>query len=206
MESRKTGRRIRPASAWNGLTQLAVLAICFAIGALGGFLFATIGEPSSELLDYLQRYFQLAGQGGQTGPSLLSSIWDLLRWPLAAVLLGFSALGIAGIPVLLAVRGFMLSFAAATFTRLFGWSGAAAAMASFGLTVFVAVPVLFLISQNAFQQSLKRLSGSASKPDAWGQWLSALIPGLSLLILAVALQHTVMPALLTAVCARLFAP
>lgn len=206
MEGRRTGKRIGSASTWDGLTRLAILAVCFALGALGGFFFSAANGQREELLDYLVRYFQLAGQGEGFEPSLLSSAWDLIRWPLAAVLLGLTALGTVGIPLLLAIRGFMLSFAAATFARLFGLPGVAASLASFGLTVLVAVPVLFMVSQDAFQQSLNRLSGSAPMSVPWSRRLSSLVPGLSLLILAVALQHTVMPALLTAVCAQLFTP
>ena len=135
-------------------------------------------------------------------PSLWSSIWDLSRWPLAAFLLGSTALGAAGIPILLGARGFLLSFAAATFTRLFGLPGMAASLAAFGVSALVAVPVLFVVSADAFRQSLGRLSGERS--PAWSQRVQALTPCAGLLVLAVALQQTVMPALFAAVCARLF--
>lgn len=198
---RKMAGRFRPNPAWDGLTQLAVLAVCFGLGALGGFLFSGWSGDDPELLAYLRRYFQMAGQGGGVEPSLWSSIWDLTRWPLAAFLLGSTALGTAGIPLLLGVRGFLLAFAASTFARLFGLPGMAASLAAFGMTALVAVPVLFVVSADAFRQSLGRLSGERA-PD-WNVRAQALTPCAGLLVLAVALQQTVMPALLTAVCARL---
>ena len=114
------GSRIKSAPAWDRLTQLVVLGICFAAGTLGGFLFSGWGEQSPELLDYLSRYFEIAAQGSGVEPGLLSSAWDLIRWPLASFLLGVSAFGVVGIPALLALRGFLLAYSAAIFARLFG--------------------------------------------------------------------------------------
>ena len=201
MTVRKMGRRFRSAPAWDGLTRLAFLAVCFAVGALGGFFFSGWTGENPALLEYLNRYFQMAGQGNGVDPSLWSSIWDLVRWPLAAFLLGSTAFGIVGVPVLLGVRGFLLSFAAATFVRLFGLSGMAVSLAAFGVTALVAVPVLFAVSADAFRQAQGRLSGD--RPPTWRQRLQAFPPCAGLLVLAVALQQTVMPALLCAVCARL---
>ena len=202
MTVRRMGGRFSSTPAWDGLTQLVFLGVCFAAGALGGFFFSGWGGDDPALLDYLSRCFQAAGQGGGVEPPLWDSIWDLLRWPLAAFLLGSTALGSAGIPLLLGARGFLLSFAAATFARLFGLPGMAASFAAFGVSALVAVPVLFVVSADAFRQSLGRLSGD--RPPAWGQRVQALTPCAGLLVLAVALQQTVMPALFTAVCARLF--
>lgn len=199
---RRMGGRIRSAPVWDGLTQLTVLGICFSLGALGGFFFSGWGRDNAELLDYLRRYFQMAGQGIGAEPPLYMSIWDLARWPLAAFLMGSTALGALGIPILLGMRGFLLAFSAATFARLFGLPGIAASLAAFGVSALVAVPVLFVVSTDAFRQSLDRLSGERS--SAWSQRTQALTPCGGLLVLAVALQQTLMPALLTAVCARLF--
>lgn len=198
-----TVRRVgRPAKTWDGLTQLAFLAVCFAVGVLGGFFFSGWSGDDPDLLDYLRRYFQMAGQGNGAEPSLWSSVWELTRWPLAAFLLGSTALGAAGLPLLLGVRGFLLSYAAATLSRLFGLPGAAVSLTAFGVTALVAVPVLFVVSADAFRQSLRRLAGERS--PAWSQRVQALTPCAGLLVLAAALQQTLMPALLTAVCARLF--
>ena len=198
---RRVGSRIKAAPVWDGLTQLAILGVCFLAGGLSGFFFSGLGGDSSELMDHLRFYFQSAGQGS-VEPSLWSSVWDLTRWPLLAFLLGSTALGALGLPILLGVRGFLLSFSAATLARLFGLPGVAASLAVFGVTALVAVPVLFVVSVDAFRQSLGRLSGERS--PAWNQRIQVLSPCVGLLVLAVALQQTLMPALLTVVCRRLF--
>lgn len=185
------------------MTRLAILAVCFGLGALGGFLFSALGGESGELLDYLEGYFQAAGQGGGLEPSLPSTVWDLIRWPLAAFLLGLVPLGAVGVPLLMGGRGFLLAFAAATFARLFHLPGVAAALAAFGMTLLVAVPVLFVVAADAFRQSLSRLPGAPSAPIHWTERARALAPCAGLLVLATALQQTVMPALFSAVCARL---
>lgn len=199
---RKVRCRIRSAPVWDGLTQLTVLGICFVGGTLGGFFFSCWSSDAPELSDYLCNYFQMASQGSGIDPSLWVSVWDFVRWPAAVFLLGSTALGAVGIPVLMSMRGFLLAYSAATFARLFGLPGMAVSLAVFGATVLIAVPVLFVVAADAFRQSLDRLSGSRS--PSWGQRVQALTPCAGLLVLAVALQQTVMPALLTAVCACLF--
>ena len=203
MTVRRTGKQIRADFSWDGLTRLAVLSVCFGLGALGGFLFSALSGDSPELLNYLQQYFQSAGEGGGLEPSLVAAVWDLIRWPLAAFLLGLAPIGVVGVPALMGARGFLLAFAATTFARLFHLPGLAAALAAFGVTVLVAVPVLFAVAEDAFRQSLSRLPGAASAPAHWSERVRALAPCAGLLVLAVALQQTVMPALFSAVCARL---
>ena len=203
MAVRRTGKRIGSATSWDGVTRLAILAVCFGLGALGGVLFSALGGESGELLDYLRGYFQAAGQDGGLEPSLPSTVWDLIRWPLAAFLLGLVPLGAVGVPLLMGGRGFLLAFAAATFARLFHLPGVAAALAAFGMTLLIAVPVLFVVAADAFRQSLSRLPGAASAPIHWTERARALAPCAGLLVLATALQQTVMPALFSAVCARL---
>ena len=200
---RRTGKRIRADLSWDGLTRLAVLAICFGLGALAGFLFSALNGDSPELLDYLRLYFRSAGDGNGLEPSLFAVIWDLLRWPLAAFLLGMVPVGAIGVPVLMGARGFLLAFAATTFARLFHLPGLAAALAAFGVTLLLAVPALFVVAEDAFRQSLSRLPGAASDPVHWSERVRALAPCAGLLVLAAALQRTVMPALFSAVCARL---
>ena len=176
MAVRRTGKRIGSATSWDGVTRLAILAVCFGLGALGGFLFSALSGDSVELMDYLQQYFQSAGQGGGLEPSLAATVWDLVRWPLAAFLLGLVPLGAVGVPLLMGGRGFLLAFAAATFARLFHLPGVAAALAVFGVTLLVAVPVLFVVAADAFRQSLSRLPGAPSVPIHWTERIQALAP------------------------------
>ncbi len=205
MAAGRTTERGGTALKWDGLTGLILLGACFLAGTLAGFGFSCLGGESAPLREYLLRCLTAAGEGNGFDPSLLSVIWEVFRWPLLVSLLGFTALGAVGIPVVLAVRGFLLSYAVTAFARLFGLEGMAAALAAFGVTALVAVPALFVAAYSAFQSALSRLSHDGPPAVSWRARLSALGPCAGLLALAAALQRTVMPALLTAVCARLFA-
>lgn len=204
MSGRSIRKRIRVDPAWDGLASLTILCASFFLGALSGFLFSLLSGESGGLSDYLRPYFQAAGQSGGVAPSLWSVIWEQVRWPLLAVILSYSVLGTVGIPLLLAVRGFLLSFAVASFGRLFGLPGLAAALAAFGLTALLSVPVLFAVSHDSFCTALCRLPSGGSTPPSMGRRAAVLAPCMGLLALAVVLQWTAMPALLSAVCARLF--
>ena len=135
----------RAAEAWrisgDGLIPvLAVTAACFLLGGLVGCLLAShIGGGGQEsLAAYVEGFLRAAQAGEITAPALASLVWDTVRWPLLALLLGFTALGLLGLPLLFAVRGFLLAFSIASFVRLFGGAGCLK-------SGFIGVAVLFLL-------------------------------------------------------------
>ena len=90
----------RAAEAWrisgDGLIPvLAVTAACFLLGGLVGCLLAShIGGGGQEsLAAYVEGFLRAAQAGEITAPALASLVWDTVRWPLLALLLGFTALG-----------------------------------------------------------------------------------------------------------------
>ena len=132
----------RAAEAWrisgDGLIPvLAVTAACFLLGGLVGCLLAShIGGGGQEsLAAYVEGFLRAAQAGEITAPALASLVWDTVRWPLLALLLGFTALGLLGLPLLFAVRGFLLAFSIASFVRLFGGAGCLLALLVFVLGV-----------------------------------------------------------------------
>lgn len=142
----------RAAEAWrisgDGLIPvLAVTAACFLLGGLVGCLLAShIGGGGQEsLAAYVEGFLRAAQAGEITAPALASLVWDTVRWPLLALLLGFTALGLLGLPLLFAVRGFLLAFSIASFVRLFGGAGCLLALLVFGVSGALSVPVLFVL-------------------------------------------------------------
>lgn len=130
--------------------QLPALVVCgtaFLLGGLVGCLLAACvdGMGSDALRTYLEGFLTAAGNGMASPPALGPMVWQVLRWPLMAVALGFTALGVVGVPVLLAARGFLLSFSIAAFVRIFGDAGRLLAFLVFGVPGCVAVPVLFVL-------------------------------------------------------------
>ena len=162
----------RAAEAWrisgDGLIPvLAVTAACFLLGGLVGCLLAShIGGGGQEsLAAYVEGFLRAAQAGEITAPALASLVWDTVRWPLLALLLGFTALGLLGLPLLFAVRGFLLAFSIASFVRLFGGAGCLLALLVFGVSGALSVPVLFVLGvQGLLAARVLAGSGGMGKP------------------------------------------
>lgn len=182
---------------------LAVLGVSFLLGGgLGCLLAALSGGPGAEeLCEYLTGYLALAQENGLPR-GLWSLLWEQLKYLLAVLVLGLTALGLAGLPVLFGVRGFFFSFSTACFCRVFGNRGLLPAFFLFGLPALLWVPALFISGVPGFlsaRQMLRRTSGDGrgglTLNGAW--WCrSGLCAGLALA--AGLLEYWVIPVLLRA--------
>ena len=90
---------------------LVLLGASFFLGGAAGCVMAGLvgGEGQGALAEYIRGYLDLAAEGGMQ-PPFWPLVWELIRFPLLVFLLGFTALGVVGMPVLFAVRGFLLCF------------------------------------------------------------------------------------------------
>lgn len=180
---------------------LAVLGAAFLLGSGVGCLLAALsgGAGGEELSAYLAGYLALA-QEGELPRSLCLLLWGQMKYLLAALVLGLTALGMAGLPILFGLRGFFFVFPVACFFRVFGGRGLFPAFILFGLPALLWVPALFVIGVSGFlsaQQLLRRSMG-----ESWGgvplcgvRWYqAALCAGLSLG--AGLLEYWVIPVLL----------
>lgn len=134
---------------------LAVVAVSFFLGGLAGCLLASriSGSGADSLGAYMDSFLRAASNGELAIPDAAALIWDTVRWPLLTLLLGFTALGLVGLPLLFAARGFLLAFAIAALVRLFGGAGCLLALTLFGISGAVSVPVLFVLGVQSFQAS-----------------------------------------------------
>ncbi len=142
---------------------LAVLAAAFLTGGAAGCLLAALsgGAGAEELSSYLADYLTLAQQG-ELPRSHWPVLWDQVKYLLAALILGLTALGLAGFPILFGVRGFFFSFPVACFCRVFGGRGLFPAFVLFGLPALLWAPALFMAGVPGFlsaQQLLRRALG-----------------------------------------------
>ena len=181
---------------------LVVLSIAFLIGGVLGCVLAALsgGAGAEELSRYLVDYLTLS-QNGQLSRSLWPVLWGQIRYLLAALILGLTALGLAGFPVLFAVRGFFVSFPAVCFCRVFGMRGLFPAFILFALPALLWAPALFLMGVSGFlsaQQLLRRAlgEGRGGLPLGGGAYWSraGLCAGLTLA--AGLLEYWVVPVLL----------
>ena len=180
---------------------LVVLALAFLTGGLAGCILGALsrGRGAEELSRYLVDYLTLT-QSGQLSRGLWPVLWGQVKYLLAALLLGLTALGFAGIPILFGVRGFFLSFPVACFCRVFGQRGLFPALILFGLPALLWAPALFLMGVSGFlsaQQLLRRTlgEGRGGLPLNGAYWCRAgLCVGLALA--AGLLEYWVIPVLL----------
>ena len=122
---------------------LMLLGVLFLVGSVAGCICAgLIDDSGGALLDYVSGYLDLLARNGVSG-HFLSVLWETIRFPLAALLLGFTALGVVGLPVLFLARGFLLCYAVSAFYRLLGPTGLVPAFFLFGLSAMIWLPVLF---------------------------------------------------------------
>ena len=126
---------------------LAVLSISFFLGGVAGCLLAAnVGGGGSEsLAAYLDGFLTVVGSEGMAPPALLPLLWEVLRWPFFAIVFGFTALGLVCIPILFSIRGFLLAFAIASFSRMFGGAGSLMAAMVFGVSGLFSVPAFFAL-------------------------------------------------------------
>mgnify|MGYP000519721904 FL=1 len=185
------------------LVPLAALSACFLLGgALGAVFGGLMSETSAqELADYLSTYFTLAREGGVT-VEFWSVAWEQFRLLIAVILLGLTALGAAGIPLLFGVRGFLLAFSVSGLCRGFGAAGLVPALFLFGLPAFFWAPILFLTGGQCLNGAwvlLRRLLLESWEPlpftsAYWGRlglWAAAMM-------VCVMLEYLAAPVLLSA--------
>lgn len=180
---------------------IVVLFVCFLIGVICGYLWALLGYQTSDLESHLTDYFSLAAESGiEVSPA--SALWNSIKWPLFVVVLGTSVVGAVAIPVVMIVRGFLLTYSTVCFSILLGYNGIVVSIVLFAITVLFELPVLFIFGCEFLHVSIARVTRSSKE----GKNLNPeyLLSGVGILIVAAALHWTVVPRLFSAVCSRLF--
>ena len=186
-----------------------LLAGLFAVGSVIGCVSAgLIRDPAGELPDYVRGYLALAASDGLS-PDLLRVLWQTVRIPLLTVVLGFTALGVVGIPVLFAVRGFALSYAVSAFYRALGPAGLVPGLILFGASALLWLPVLFELGGRGMLGAyglLRRAMGDGRYPlGCNGGFLVRCGVCAAALCLCVGIECLVVPTLLQEI-AGLFLP
>lgn len=182
---------------------VAVLGGFFVVGGTLGAVFAGMigGAAAQALADYLRDYLQLA-QSGALQRQFWPMLWEQGRFLLAVLILGFTALGVVGIPIVFGARGFLFAFSVAGFCRLFGPPGLVPALFLFGLPALIWGPALFVAGVQGISVSwglARRMLGDSRAPLPFDSacWLHmALCVGA--VVVCAALEFFAVPALLGA--------
>lgn len=131
-----------------------ICAVAFLFGAVAGTGSSSAFYKSDAAGEILTGYF-LSLKGGETGTDLASLFWWLAKYHVFVFLLGFSMLGVVGIPLAAFARGFTLSFTMAVLVRLYSVNGAIAGALILGVSSLFSVPLFFLMAVSAMNASLE---------------------------------------------------
>lgn len=143
--------RLRAASDGEGLGAAGLLvSAAFIIGALAGGIVAAYGGllPAD-----------VVPQLGRVGAA--DAVWNVFCYPVLALLCGFTLIGFLLEPLLAAVRGFLLAFAATALCRLYGFAGLLLALASGAVELAVVIPCFLLIAARGLSIS-SAITGAVS--------------------------------------------
>lgn len=174
----------------------------FLTGSIVGCMVAGLfgSEDGAVLSERLEGYFTGFGQG-EVCVRFLSVVWRAVRVPLAAFLLGLTALGVVGLPVLFAVRGFSLAYAVAVFYRLMGLRGLTLSACVFGVSALLWLPALLELGVSGLTGSyglLRRVTGDGRYPlalDSGTYWLRCGLSAGAVLVCA-GIEYMLVPVLI----------
>ena len=188
---------------------MIALALFFLGGVfLGQVLAGRVPDATGrELTEYLRGYVTL--ETAVTPQAAVSAVVLYFRYPLLAVLMGFSSIGVALLPAVTAAFGFFLSFSVSCFTAAFGADGVLLALAVFGLRCAVTLPCYFLLAvpawRNAAALALASFGGGRrTAPVVYGQpWWSRVAVCAGILLAGLCLELFCSPWLLRLVLDRI---
>ena len=175
---------------------LLVLCVFFGVGAILGWFFSLVGGERESLRGILSSYFQRVAQEGMSSSPMVA-VWELIRWPVIAFVLGMSGIGLVAIPLLVMTRarGFLLSYSATAFVMMFGTDGLVVNGIFLGISSFFMLPVLLYLSQCMVTYQLRRRLSSQDSGGFSGE-LTTLLPCLFLSGVAFVAQHCMIPMML----------
>lgn len=174
MRGRMVLRTIRLGVREPDWMRLALLAVVFLGGALGGHLYAgSCGEETWETLgQYLSDYCRLYDAGG-VEVTLLSCAVMYFGYAALLLLLGFSAAGVVLIPALSGVFGFSAMYTVSCFVRCYGRAGAGLALGAMAVRLVFTLPCFFFLAEEAWPLSMELFAlsfgrGKRSSPVLYG--------------------------------------
>ncbi len=167
------------------LAAFALCAVCFALGVVSGTALSS-GFAGGDAADRFFSGYVESLRSGAVRERLTPLFLGLCWYHILTFLLGFTMLGVPGIPLISAVRGFTLSFTLATLVRLYDAGGAAAGLVLIGLPALVSVPVFFPLAVDAMCASWELVrTGLLRQPPSGRRFYSgsALLRFLAVLLL-----------------------
>lgn len=152
-----------------------LLSLFLLLGVLAGYALAgqTAAEGSDELRRYLDACLAQSAALPLSAGTVLRTVFCYYRAAVLAFLLGFSLIGVVGVPLLFAAQGLVLSFSLFTFAAAIGREAFLLLPALFALRLAFVLPCTFLLGTAAWDKarSLASLSfggGKRIRPVVYG--------------------------------------
>lgn len=178
-------------------THLLILCACFLLGTLLGYLVAGVGCRYSGLQSYFDDHFFIVSQVGMH-VSPFTVLANCIRWPILVGVFSLTSIDFVAIPILMFLRGAVLSYSVSCLCSLLGYKGAVVSVVLFSLTALLELPALFMISCSSFPSLF------VNRENSFKHRARIYLLASGMLVLSTALNSTVIPDLISAVSFRLY--
>ena len=142
---------------------LLICGVLFLVGCIAGTFSSGFVNDTGQLDRILTEYISFYINDSPVNLDFISAAFDAFKYPLAALFFGLSVLGVLLVPVLSAVRGFMLSYSISAIVRLLGGKGVWLALSVFGIRTLITIPCFFILNVYAYSCSSYIFRQSFSK-------------------------------------------
>ena len=159
MLSRTNRRDRRGALPQRVPVPMLVLSAFIVLGVILGYVFALRSLQSAG--GELKQYFDAFLSGGVNRPFSVRALGETLlcyfRAPVIVFLLGFASIGVAVIPAVCALQGFLLSFSLFSFSLALGRENFPLLLALFALRLLALLPCTLALGAAAMEKSRELL-------------------------------------------------
>ncbi len=183
---------------------LVIISLIFLIGSLAGCSLAghTNSEGEAALSRYLDGFLNILSSNEMVKPKFVFILWKAIRWPLLVLFLGLTPIGLIGIPILILIRSFLLSFSIASFYQVSGPDGLLFCFILFGTTGLIYLPILFVFGIQSFLRAgtiIGRITGENRRTASLkhSEWIRFCLCVIILLIFCF-IEYSTGPAVLKA--------
>ena len=134
---------------------LAALAAFTVFGVIFGYVLALRASrcAGGELARYFAAFFSLGAQESFSARALCETLVCYFRAPVIVFLLGFASVGVALIPAVCAMQGFLLSFSLFSFSLALGRGDFPLLLALFALRLLVLLPCTLTLGAAAMEKA-----------------------------------------------------
>ncbi len=144
---------------------LGVLALAFLMGIAAGCLYSLQGGDTADAA--VREYLSVFAGNAIHAPSVGRVLADTVLYPAVCFVLGFTIPGVLLIPLMVAFRGFLVSYTIASCVRVFGsLDGILFSLSLLGIPLLICLPCLFLIGTHSLLDSRTLLGAAVRKTRA----------------------------------------